>query len=103
MFSKHDTNNGKQSRGISRLVVAVVLIFAAISVINLVGVAVKASQKNDEIAQLKLEIEQQQQDIDEVNYLVQDGNELEYIERIAREKYGYAAPGERAFYVSDGG
>lgn len=103
MFSKSDKSNGKQSRGISKIVVAVVLLFVAVSAINLIGVALRAAEKRSEIEQLSMQIEQQQQGIDEVNYLLQDGNELEYIERIAREKYGYAAPGERAFYVSDGG
>ncbi|MCQ2463666.1 MAG: septum formation initiator family protein [Clostridia bacterium] len=93
----------KNERMRSRLFVIALVVILAIGSVNLVGQLSKLSDKKKEVSVLQAEIEEQKKKIEEDEYLLDKDNELEYIERIAREKYGYAAPGERAFYVSDGG
>lgn len=93
----------KNARLRSRLFVIVLVLILVIGSVNLVGQISRLSDKKKEVEVLKSEITEQEKQIAEDEYLLDEENELEYIERVAREKYGYAAPGERAFYVSDGG
>lgn len=95
--------NETGKRKYSVVLVVFLLLVAAILSINIFRIGDRTTEKNERIAELIAEIENEQLAIDELNDLLESGNELEYIERIAREKYGYVAPGERAFYDSSAG
>ena len=100
---KEKNTEEKNMRLRSRFFVIVLVVIIVIGSVNLVRQISKLSDKKKEIEVLNSEITEQEKQIAEDEYLLDEENELEYIERVAREKYGYAAPGERAFYVSDGG
>ncbi len=59
---------------------------------------VRAQEKN--VDNLKNQYQQQLDDNSELQRLIEEGNESEYIEKIAREQYGYAKPDERVYYDS---
>ena len=46
---------------------------------------------------LLVSVERQQQQNTELQRLISSGDEMAYIERIAHDKLGFAAPGERVF------
>ncbi len=99
MLSKIKSGNQKHS-----IITAIVVsVFAVILIINFFLVVGNITDKKSDIDLLQAEIAAQQAEIDELNNLINNGSELEYIERIARENYGFVAPGERAFYDSSAG
>ncbi|MEG2677783.1 MAG: septum formation initiator family protein [Oscillospiraceae bacterium] len=65
-------------------------------VISIVSVQISIYKEKQTLAALQQKIEQRQMENDELNRVVSDG-EGQYIERIAREKLGYAAVDERVF------
>lgn len=76
------------------IAVVLVLVFNCFSIFN------KMNNKKRKYNELKAQYEQALIQKKEYEYLLNEDNQLEYIERIAREKYGYVSPGERAFYDS---
>jgi len=58
--------------------------------------------KRRELAALQQSIKLQQASNDEVRRILEGGNDLKYIERIAREKLGYAYPDEKIFIDRSG-
>ena len=64
---------------------------------TLVFTQVEIMVKKQELEAVKLTLARQLQDNEELQRLIASGDEADYIERIAREKLGYAAPGERVF------
>lgn len=81
---------------INFLLIAVVLIL----LFNCFSIFRKMSIKKSKFNELKAQYEQALIQKNEYEYLLDEDNQLEYIERIAREKYGYVSPYERAFYDS---
>lgn len=76
---------------------AVVLLANCISLFSQVRAKQEKYKTLEELYQEELVLKS------EYEYLLDEDNQLEYIERIARERYGYVAPGERAFYDSSYG
>ena len=58
---------------------------------------VDIAAKRQELAALQAQIEQQQQQNQELERVLGSGSDLEIIERVARDKLGYAKPNERVF------
>lgn len=81
---------------INFLLIAAVLIL----LFNCFSIFGKMNTKKDKYNELKAQYEQALIQKKEYEYLLDEDNQLEYIERVAREKYGYVSPGERAFYDS---
>lgn len=80
-------------------------VFARIGAVCLVaylGITLVASQvdimvKKQELAAVQESVSRQQIDNTELQRLIASGDEMAYIERIAHDKLGYAAPSERVF------
>lgn len=53
--------------------------------------------KEQELAELQIQVQQQTQENQELQQLIDSGDEDAFVERIAREKLGYARPNERVF------
>ena len=53
--------------------------------------------KRQELLAIETQIEQQQEDNMEIERLIFSGSEIDYIERVARDRYNYATPNERVF------
>ena len=52
------------------------------------------------VEDIKSQHQQQVDENNELKQLIAEGNESDYIEKIAREQYGYAKPDERVYYDS---
>lgn len=81
------------------------LFFVAIVVLlaNCISMFSKVREKQEKYENLEGLYQEELVLKSEYEYLLDEDNQLEYIERIARERYGYVAPGERAFYDSSYG
>lgn len=88
--------NKKTSIILSVLFFALVIYFVATLISN--NSAVKAEEAN--INELKQTYQQQVAENEALEERLENGNEAEIIERIAREKYDYADSDERVYYDS---
>lgn len=90
----------KEDRSTSYFVNFLLCVLVAVMLFNCFSMFHKISEKKKKYNELKTQYDQAVILKNEYEYLLSEDNQLEYIERIAREKYGYVAPGERAFYDS---
>lgn len=88
--------NRKHSIILAVLFCALVCYFVA----TLIGLQMQVRAQEDNVESLKAQYQQQLDDNSELQQLIEEGNESEYIEKIAREQYGYAKPDERVYYDS---
>lgn len=58
---------------------------------------VQIAAKRQELAAVQAQLASQQQQNDELSRVLESGSDLEIIERVARDKLGYAKPNERVF------
>lgn len=90
----------KKKSGYSKIM-AVVFIMAVCYCIGSVAVLRNdTSDKRAAYAALEeqcVDLENENAELAELAALIESGNEDEYIERIAREKFGYVMPGERVY------
>lgn len=88
--------NRKHSIILAVLFCALVCYFVA----TLISLQAKVRAQENTVNDLKAQYQQQLDENTELEMIIEDGNESEYIERIAREQYGYAKPEERVYYDS---
>lgn len=93
----------KKKRATSRFVNALMIVAAIVLLANFFSLCGQLKEKKEKYDVLEQMYQEELLIKNEYEYLLDDKNRLEYIERIAREKYGYVAPGERAFYDSSYG
>ncbi len=86
----------KRSILVAVLVLAVICYFVA----TFVSLRIKVKERQDANAQLQSQYDQQVEENEQLSKVLDEGDEADYIERIAREEYGYAKPGERVYYDS---
>lgn len=81
------------------LVCALTIVFVVGYVVSLqMGLA----ERNEQLRTINEQIEKQEEENRQNQELLNSGNEKEIMERIAREKLGYVAPGERVFFDISG-
>jgi len=85
------------------LVKIITLSFVACAAVSFIHSQAEVASKRRELAALNESIVLQQTENDEVKRILDGDNDLEYIERIAREKLGYAYPDEKIFIDRSGG
>ncbi len=104
MAEKNKASENPKVKKKRRVAPIIWYIVAAAVAIILLGNFIKnmnlAKQKAIQLTELEERKQQLEQIKEEYNYLLDKNQRLEYIERIAREEYGYISPGERAFYDS---
>jgi len=88
--------NRRNSIILAVLLCALVCYFVA----TLISLQSKVKAQEAVNQQLKETYSQQVEDNSELADIIENGNEADNIERIAREQYGYAKPGERVYYDS---
>lgn len=88
--------NRKHSVILAVLFCALVCYFVA----TLISLQSKVRAQENSVAELSAQYEQQLADNAALNAVIENGGEADYIERIAREQYGYAKPEERVYYDS---
>lgn len=91
-----NVKNRKHSIILAVLFGALVCYFVA----TLISLQVKVRAEEREVADLKKSYQQQIDDNAELEMIIDSGNEAAYIEKIAREQYGYVMPDERVYYDS---
>ncbi|WP_458863780.1 FtsB family cell division protein [Acidaminobacterium chupaoyuni] len=74
-----------------------VAVFAVYATYTLVSLQLQISAKKEEQTKLTAQVEEQKLRNAELSSLLESKNSDEYVARIARDKLGYASPGERVF------
>ena len=74
-----------------------VAIFAVYAAFTLVSLQIQISEKKQEQAELRQLLERQQIRNDELEGVIKDGANEEYIAKVARESLDYIYPGEKIF------
>ena len=94
---------GEKKQTFSIITTLVFLTAVVVLCVNFFSLCSQINEKKEKYAALERLYEEELVIEQEYNYYLDKENRLEYIERIAREKYGYIAPGERAFFDSSYG
>ena len=89
-------HNRKHSIILAVLFCALVCYFVA----TLISLQAKVRAEENNVEELKQAYQQQIDDNAEIQMIIDSGNEDSYIEKVAREQYGYAMPEERVYYDS---
>ncbi len=95
MADRNEKNPSKYTRR-RKLLFCAMLFVCLYFVYTIASTQIEIYKQKLQLAEVDRQIEQQQLENDELSR-VADGGEEEYIERIAREKLGYAAADERVF------
>ena len=86
--------NKKKKGLLSILSKVAVAVAAAYLVVCFVGGQIEVAAKQRELAAVQAQVETQTQQNQELQQLMESGDADAYIERIAREKYGFVRPNE---------
>lgn len=96
-----ETQRDKRSRSRlirrRKLVLMVCVLICAYLVFSIISVQIEIYKEKRALSAIVAQINAAQLEHDELARVVLGGGEAEYIERIAREKLGYAAADERVF------
>ncbi len=74
-----------------------VLAFSVYAAFTLVSLQLQIREKEKKMAVLQAAIDQQELENRQIQDILDNADDAEYIAEIAREKLGYVAPGERVF------
>lgn len=88
--------NRKHSIILGVLFCALVCYFVA----TLISLQTKVRAEENSLEDLKASYQQQLNENAELEMIIENGNESDYIEKVAREQYGYAKPDERVYFDS---
>ena len=89
---------GRVKINIKRMAVcAAVFLFIVYFICAVIGQQVRLNRKNDEIAALNENIEAASRETERLNKELENVNDPEYLERMAREKLGMVTPNERVY------
>ncbi|MEG1931797.1 MAG: septum formation initiator family protein [Pygmaiobacter sp.] len=91
------TKNPKRSCGSALLLRVAVVGIVGYLAVTLIASQVDIMVKRQQLDAMTTNITRQEQENTELQRLIASGDEMDYIERIARDRLGYAAPGERVF------
>lgn len=88
----------KKAGLLTKVVVFVLLVYAAIALWNLNS---RIDQAEDKVTSLQQQVETQIQRNTELSDAIENSNDPEHRKDIAREKLGLLEPGEKVFYITD--
>lgn len=66
--------------------------------ITLIQLQIEISEKKETLAQVQAQYNEKIAENEELEKVIEGGNEDEYIARIARDSLGYVKPGEKVYY-----
>lgn len=92
-----------QKKRVNPLLRILVIGFACYAVFAMVGLQVEIGKRQREIKELEDKCTQQEIDNKEIERLLAEGNNEEYIERVARDKLDFSYPNERILVDVSGG
>lgn len=87
----------KKNRGSGLFLKLGVFVFAVYAVYTIVSLQLQIKEKKAEGAELRSAVEEQQLKNAEIQSIIENSDDPEYIAKIARDKLGYISPGEKVF------
>ena len=90
----------RRANWLMRVVVLCSIVCVAVSLISM---QVEVTSKRRHLAAIEREIYRQEMENAEIKRILDGGTDREYIERVARDKLGYAYPDEKIFIDRSGG
>lgn len=90
-------SKAKKQRGFSLILLVIIVAFAVYFAISLVSSAKEIQSKQAEIDELQVQCNEQLAENEELQEVIDSGDKDEYIQQVAREKYGYIMPGDRVY------
>lgn len=84
----------------SKIATVAILVFLVYSLYIVISQQAELNEQQKELANIKSQITAAKQENDEYTRLLSGEDESEYMKKIAIERYGYAYPNERRFYVA---
>ena len=103
LILQEKATSSKTNRKHSILLLLLVLAFVGVIAVGCIMNYAQAAANHREIDEISEEVSEAQAENEELERFLKDENHDEYYEKIAREEYGYAKPGERVFYDSSYG
>lgn len=85
----------------SKFATIAVLVFLVYALYLVISQQAELNKQQKELANIKSQITAAKQENDEYTRLLSGEDENEYMRKIAIERYGYAYPNERRFYVAN--
>ena len=93
----------KHKRKHSLLITVAFIAFLVYFTVSIISARSDIKEKQDEVNQLSSQCETVENENKELQNNLDNGDKEDYIERIAREKYGYIKPGDRVYQdIADG-
>lgn len=84
----------------SKIATIAILVFLVYSLYTVISQQAELNEQQKELSNIKSQITVAKQENDEYTRLLSGEDESEYMKKIAIERYGYAYPNERRFYVA---
>lgn len=84
----------------SKIATIAILVFLIYALYLVISQQAELKEQQKELANIKAQITVAKQENDEYSRLLSGEDEDEYMRKIAIERYGYAYPNERRFYVA---
>lgn len=95
---RKNTKDKKQKTSVTKLALRLSVIAAAVYLfVAFIGGQMQVTEKQRELDVLTAKVEEQSLKNAELERLMASGDEGAYVERVARERMGYARPDERVF------
>lgn len=89
--------NKKSKRKHSFILTVCCIALAIIFVLSLISIKKRIDAGKEEVTQLQSQCDEKEEENKELQSVVDSGNKDDYVEKVAREKYGYIKPGDRAY------
>lgn len=87
----------RKNKGAGILLKTGVLLFAVYAIYTIISLQVQIRNKRIELADLTDTVEQQELKNAEIEAIIENADDPEYIAKVARDKLGYVTPGEKVF------
>ena len=97
MQTKQQNEPGTKKKR-SLLLVLAILVFVCVIAVGCILNYASAAQNNRKAAQVSEQCSEIQAENEEMKGFLDEENHDAYYDKVAREQYGYAKPGERVFY-----
>ena len=87
----------RKNKGAGLLLKTGVLLFAVYAIYTIISLQVQIRNKRIELSDLTDTVEQQELKNAEIEAIIENADDPEYIAKVARDKLGYVTPGEKVF------
>ncbi len=90
-------SKAKPKRSFSFILAVIIFAFVIYFAVSMVSSAKEIKAQQAEINQLQAQCNEQLAENQELQDVIDSGDKDDYIEQVAREKYGYIKPGDRVY------